>query len=162
MPLVVVPARAGLNGRPFRRSEFPVILQPCGQLMPRINRPHADVSRWRRGIRDIAARLAHNADTTSWRRSIAEAVFDADDQAHVLEELRRGARVTEAAAAVGLAVNALYGRAEWDADFADRLEETLANTCPAGDYCGRPAGVKHGGHRRACRRAQHPPKRRSR
>jgi hypothetical protein len=120
--------------------------------------PKLDVTRYRQKARDPQARAAHAADTTSWRRSVAEADFGPDEHAQLLAALRAGLRLTAAAAELGLTANAVYGRARWDAEFGDALETVLAETCPAGDWCGRPAGVKHGGHCADCRRAHHPPR----
>jgi hypothetical protein len=110
--------------------------------------PKSDVTRWRQKARDPKARAAHAADTTSWRRSLAEADFGPEEQAELIENLRAGLRITEAAAAVGMTANAVYGRARWDVEFGNALEQVLAETCPAGDMCGRPAG---GEARRALR-----------
>ena len=112
-----------------------------------------DVTRWRYGDRDSGARIAQNASTTSWRRDIADAAFPEADQAELLRAIRRGVSVRGAAAALGMTYQAVYGRAAWDVGFAEALETTLADTCPAGDMCGRARGVKHGGHCRACRDA---------
>lgn len=124
--------------------------------------PKSDVTRYRQRARDPKARAAHAADTTSWRRSVAEADFGPDEQEQLFEALRAGLRLTAAAAAVGMTTHAIYGRARWDVEFGDALETVLAETCPAGDLCGRPAGVKHGGHCAECRRAHHPPRARRR
>lgn len=119
--------------------------------------PKLDITRYRQKARDPKARAAHAADTNSWRRSVAEADFGPDEHAELFAGLRSGLRITAAAAAIGMTANAVYGRASWDGEFADALEHVLADTCPAGDWCGRPAGVKHGGHCADCRRAHHPP-----
>lgn len=122
----------------------------------------SDVTRYRQRARDAAARAAHAADTTSWRRSIAEADFGPDEQQQLVDALRRGASMTQAAAEIGLSTNLVYGRTQWDPDFSSELEAALTETCPAGELCGRPAGVKHGGHCAACRAAHHPPRSRGR
>jgi hypothetical protein len=116
-----------------------------------------DVTRWRKRDRDRAARVAHNADTTSWRRGIAEVDFNPDDQAELLRHIRSGATVAQAAARLGMTFQAVYGRARWDVSFGQALEDLLAATCPAGDWCGRPKGVKLGGHCSGCRASHHPP-----
>jgi hypothetical protein len=121
-----------------------------------------DVSRYRSGDRDDQARAAHTADTTSWRHGIAEVVFTGEDQQLLLDRLREGWRMRAAAAAVGLSFQAVYGRASWDGEFRDALEEVLATTCPAEGVCGTASGVKHGGHCAACRSAHHPPRSRIR
>ncbi|HEY2096299.1 MAG TPA: hypothetical protein VGH72_07545 [Pseudonocardia sp.] len=118
----------------------------------------SNTTRWRYGARDDAARTAHTAGTVAWRRSIAEAIFGATEQETVFAALRAGLTLTQAAKALDLTTNAIYGRARWDHAFRDQLEEVLDETCPAGDYCGRPAGVKFGGHCRSCREAHHPPR----
>jgi hypothetical protein len=124
--------------------------------------PKLNVTRYRQKARDPQARAAHAADTTSWRRSIAEADFGPEEQVLLFKSLR--ADLPIAAAAAGMTVNGVYGRARWDGEFGDALETVLAETCPArtaptGDMCGRPVGVRrHGGHCADCRRAYHPPR----
>jgi hypothetical protein len=130
--------------------------------------PKSDVTRYRQRARDPKARAAHAADTTSWRRSVAEADFGPDEHAQLFDALRAGLRLTAAVAAaaatVGLTANAVYGRSRWDGEFGDSLEKVLAETCPAriaptGDFCGRPACARlHGGHCADCRRAHHRPR----
>ncbi|AIG81291.1 Hypothetical protein AJAP_42620 (plasmid) [Amycolatopsis japonica] len=113
---------------------------------------YADVSRWRKGARDDVARAAHNAETTSWRRSLREATFDPEDHEVLFEQLRAGLRLSEAAAVVGQTTHAVYGRARWDAEFSEKLERVLAETCPA-EICGTAKGARQGGHCASCRAA---------
>lgn len=116
-----------------------------------------DTSRYRNGERDDDARAAHSAESASWRYDIAEVVFSVEDQQELLARLRAGWALPAAAASVGMRYQAIYGRAKWDSSFHEQLEAVLAETCPAGRWCGRPSGVKHGGHCASCRAAHHPP-----
>ncbi|OLZ43619.1 hypothetical protein BS329_38850 [Amycolatopsis coloradensis] len=113
---------------------------------------YADVSRWRQGDRDDSARAAHNAEITSWRRSLREAEFDVDDHEILFAQLRAGLRLSEAAAVVGQTTNGVYGRARWDPEFRDKLEQVLAETCRA-EICGTASGARQGGHCAPCRAA---------
>ncbi|WP_280426425.1 hypothetical protein [Nocardia carnea] len=104
--------------------------------------------------RDEAARAEHAAVSRRWRHELADAVFNARDRHMLLAAVRDGVRVSEAAAAVGVTHQQVYGRTEWDPDFRDALEEALTTSCPAGAYCGTPSGKRrHGGRCLACRRA---------
>jgi hypothetical protein len=116
------------------------------------------VTRYRYGARGAAAGAAHSAASVAWRRAIAEAIFGTAEQDTLFAALRAGLTLTQAAKALDLTPQAVYGRARWDTDFHDRLEDVLDETCPAEDLCGRPAGVKNGGHCAACRAAHHPPR----
>jgi hypothetical protein len=120
-----------------------------------------NTTRYRFGDCDDEARAAHTAETTSWKRGIAEVVFTPEDQQVLLDAIRAGATVT-AAAALGLSFQAVYGRGSWDEEFRDALDTALADTCPAAHACGTPSGVKHGGHCRDCCAAHHPPRRQGR
>ncbi|MBF6333584.1 hypothetical protein [Nocardia transvalensis] len=105
--------------------------------------------------RDAAARAAHASVSKQWRRQLAAAAFHRRDQAKLLTMIRSGTTLTAAAAELGLSHQAVYGRANWDTRFGNRLERVLAATCPAGSRCGTPAGARfHGGHCRACRNAK--------
>ncbi|MGW5383979.1 hypothetical protein [Nocardia sp. NPDC003963] len=104
--------------------------------------------------RDEAARAGHAAVSRRWRRGLADAVFNAGDRQMLLAAVRDGASVAEAAAAVGVTHQQVYGRTEWDPDFRAALEGALAASCPAGALCGTPSGKRrHGGRCLACRRA---------
>ncbi|MGV9679096.1 hypothetical protein ACWDSJ_27760 [Nocardia sp. NPDC003482] len=107
------------------------------------------------GARDAEARRGHAAASRRWRRQRAATRFTPDDQARLLELIRRGRTVAEAASEIGLSFQAVFKRTLWDPRFGDRLEKALAETCPAGQWCGTAAGARfHRGHCRACRHAK--------
>lgn len=109
--------------------------------------------------RDQRARAAHADVSRTWRREIATQAFDDRDKQVLLAAVREGMTVTEAAAAIHVSHQQVYGRARWDHEFREALEDALAQTCPAGQYCGTPTGVRHhGGRCQACRAAKHPPR----
>lgn len=122
--------------------------------MPRF----APTTRYRYGDRDRSARTAHAAESKRWRREIAVSLLGPVEQEVLFAALRAGFALAQAARAIDLTTNAIYGRAAWDEDFRDQLDEVLDETCPAGEWCGRASGVKKGGHCRACREAHHPPR----
>lgn len=118
---------------------------------------YSDNSRYHRHrARDQQARAGHADVSRQWRRALADAAFNAGDRERLVAAVRAGATVAEAAAALSLTPQQVYGRASWDTEFAAELDDALAQTCPAGAHCGTATGARHhGGRCRDCRRAHH-------
>ncbi|WP_433716976.1 hypothetical protein ACQP2U_42370 (plasmid) [Nocardia sp. CA-084685] len=111
-----------------------------------------------RKARDAEARAAHAAASRQWRRALAAAAFNRDDQKRLLNAIRNGTTVANAARDLGLTHQAIYKRASWDTRFGNQLERALAETCPAGTHCGKPSGARfYHGHCHACRIAKRHP-----
>ncbi|MCZ9325743.1 hypothetical protein [Nocardia farcinica] len=126
----------------------------------RLTAPNSDNSRYHLyGARDRRARAAHADVSRAWRREIATLAFDDRDKQVLLAAVREGMTVAEAGASISVSHQQVYGRARWDYALREALEDALAQTCPAGQYCGIPGGVRHhGGRCHACRAAKHPPR----
>ncbi|MBF6588428.1 hypothetical protein IU414_27170 [Nocardia farcinica] len=122
--------------------------------------PYNDNSRYHvLAARDGRARAAHAEVSRAWRRKIATQAFDDRAAQVLLAAVREGMTVAEAAAVIEVTHQQVYGRARWDGEFREALEDALDQTCPAGEFCGTPSGVRHhGGRCKACRAAKHPPR----
>lgn len=121
---------------------------------------YADVSRYRAGARDRAARSAHTTQSRTWRRGIAEVLLDQVDRDLFLRALESVADVVLAAEKIGATAGQIYGRTQWDAEFRDAVDEVLARVCRAKvfDRCGSAVGYKRGGRCRACKTAHRSPR----
>lgn len=119
----------------------------------------AATARWRYGDRDREALAAHNLDTRRWRRELADAEFPPRCREQLLVELARTPDMVEAASAVGVSHELVYGRMRRDTAFRDRVEAVLAAHCRAlaTGQCGTARGYRDAGGRCAsCRRAKRP------
>lgn len=119
---------------------------------------HKPNTRYHNGARDNGARADHAAVSRTWRRDIADALFNDNDRTVPLEAVASGVSVREAATSLGLYHQTVYARCRWDLAFAEQLETALAAACPAGDRCGTTVGYRYGGRCRNCRRAHHRPR----
>lgn len=122
----------------------------------------SDVTRYRYGARkasDAAATRAHVTQSREWRRDLATAAFDLDDQARLLTLLPEHPDVAEAAGLIGVTAGQVYGRMRWDSEFAEQVETLLATHCRAlrNGGCGTARGFKRGGRCQACRQAHRAP-----
>lgn len=116
---------------------------------------YADVSRYRAGARDRAARSAHTTQSRTWRRDIAEVLLDQADRELFVQALEATADVVAAAEKIGVTASQIYGRMRWDAPFRDTVDAVLTRNCRAKavDRCGSAVGYKRGGRCRACKAA---------
>lgn len=87
-------------------------------------------SRYRAGEHTPDTRAAHAADTTSWRRTLADAEFSPELRARFLDLLRETGTVKATARGLGLTPQRVYGRMTRDAQFAAAVEER-SSRCPA-------------------------------
>lgn len=119
--------------------------------------PHGTVNRWRSGCRCNECAHAHNGDTRTWRRSLADAAFPARTRTRLLRAIRGGATVVDAAERVGVTQHAVYARRRFDTQWGEQLDEALM----AGRNPDAPHGTETGYRRWGCRcpecRAAHHP-----
>ncbi|MER5615875.1 hypothetical protein [Streptomyces sp. NPDC002215] len=88
---------------------------------------------YRVGCRCPACKKAHSAATTERKRALSGAAFTEEQRNRVVELVSGQMPVAEAAAEVGVTLAQVYGRAVWDADFADRLDEAAWSLCVLGE-----------------------------
>ncbi|MFG1858432.1 hypothetical protein ACGFJT_41835 [Actinomadura geliboluensis] len=94
------------------------------------------LNRWRKGDRTDTTRAIHNADLRAWRREQAAARLPPAQQRNLLNQIATGTPLPEAAAAHGLTVQRLFGRARWDQTWRDALDAAL--------LAGRRDDIDHG------------------
>ncbi|QYN41204.1 hypothetical protein K1T35_48575 (plasmid) [Pseudonocardia sp. DSM 110487] len=114
----------------------------------------APTSRYRAGHRDAVSRAGHAADTTGWRRRLAQIEVDDITLALLVSAVRASGDLRDAAERCGLTVQKVYGRMAWDARFSEQLELALAEACSGGEHCGTVRGYRSGGRCAACRTAK--------
>jgi hypothetical protein len=80
----------------------------------------------------------------TYRRGLAEATFGARSRAQVLEALRGGASVPQAAAQVFVSAAQVHGRTRWDPAFRVALDDALdvGSASRMSEYCGTPTGYR--------------------
>jgi tellurite resistance protein len=81
---------------------------------------------YRRGVHTPETRRAHALGNAAVRRSWADRAFPEHERKIVLDALRRGALLAEAARMVDVYYQAILGRAKWDEDFAAALTAARA------------------------------------
>ncbi|WP_086681814.1 hypothetical protein [Streptomyces pseudogriseolus] len=116
---------------------------------------YAPATLYRVGCRCSQCVHAHGVDSRNRRRALAEEAFPAEKRTRLVELVSAGAPVAEAAEKVGVSLSRVYGRANWDAAFAEDLDEAAWSLCVLGDTnpaCGTAAGYRGNGEKRpACR-----------
>lgn len=128
--------------------------------MPPPPAQHGTTNRWRTGCRepDCGCRQAHNTDTRTYRRNLADRAFPPKARTRLLRLISRGATITEAAEQVGVTTHAVYGRRRVDPAWGNRLDAALMAGRDPDVPHGIPSGYRH--HRcrcPECRAAHHPP-----
>lgn len=110
---------------------------------------------YRDGDRTPPVRDAKNADHRVYRRAIASAVFGPVQRARVLDQLRGGTPLPEAARGVSVTAAQVHGRARWDPEFRAALDDALdAYSAPfKSDKCGTATGYRNRCRCRPCRTA---------
>lgn len=109
---------------------------PVEQLSP--------TTRYRYAERTADTRRAHADESTVWRRSLAEAELSPERREELLTLIRRGTRVAEAAAQVGVSWQRVYGLAAYNTEFSDALDAATAEAC----VCGGTPWLRTEGRRR--------------
>ncbi|WP_228984231.1 hypothetical protein [Streptomyces sp. DH12] len=90
------------------------------------------VTLYRVGCRCPACVAAHSAESLERRRALAEEAFTAEQRRRVLELIAAQTPAPEAAEKVGVTLHQVYGRALWDAEFAEELDEAGWSLCVLG------------------------------
>ncbi|MET8696844.1 hypothetical protein ABZV65_30390 [Streptomyces bauhiniae] len=87
---------------------------------------------YRVGCRCPNCRAAHTKESQERKRALAEAAFPAEKRQLVLDLVEAQTPVAEAASEAGVPLAAVYGRALWDAVFAEALDEAGWSLCVLG------------------------------
>ncbi|MFC1405686.1 MULTISPECIES: hypothetical protein [Streptacidiphilus] len=122
--------------------------------------PHQDLSPltlWRLGCRCERCTAAHNDRDRDRRRQLADTVLTEDIRRQLLATVAAGAPASEAAAAVGVSAQRVYGVASRDQEFAAELAEAGWSLCAAGRAdarCSTPAAYRDGCRGTGCRLAR--------
>ncbi|MFI6688365.1 helix-turn-helix domain-containing protein [Streptomyces sp. NPDC050485] len=152
----------GSRMRPHRRGGR-VHTWSGAQLLRIANRPvkvtfdhdrYAAATLYRVGCRCPLCVRAHSKDSLQRRHALAEEAFPYEARRRVLELVEAQMPVSEAAAEVGVTLRQVYGRANWDAGFAEDLDEAAWSLCVLGEddpACATPSGYRGSANRPACR-----------
>ncbi|MFE4496096.1 hypothetical protein ACFRKD_26945 [Streptomyces niveus] len=89
----------------------------------------APATLYRFGCRCLACTKAHSAESRERRRALAEEAFTIEQRRRVLELVAAETPVPEAAEKVGVTLHQIYGRANWDVEFAEELDEAGWSLC---------------------------------
>ncbi|OKI74952.1 hypothetical protein AMK11_35135 [Streptomyces sp. CB02414] len=92
----------------------------------------APATLYRVGCRCAACVDAHSAESRERRRALAEEAFTAEQRRRVLDLVAARTPVAEAAKEAGVTLHQVYGRANWDAAFAEELDEAGWSLCVLG------------------------------
>ncbi|WP_328373405.1 hypothetical protein OG800_50235 (plasmid) [Streptomyces sp. NBC_00445] len=106
---------------------------------------YSPVTLYRVGCRCDVCAQAHADASKAQRRASAEETFPAESRRQLLKQITDGMPVAQAAAAVGVSRSRVYGRADWDPDFAEELDEATWSLCVAGEdspVCGTASGYR--------------------
>lgn len=113
---------------------------------------------YRVGCRCPICVQAHSADSLARKRALADETFTAEQRARLIGLVAQRTPVADAAAKVGVTLLQVYGRANWDAGFAEEIDEAAWGLCVLGQddpRCSTPSGYRgnpHGDYPRpACR-----------
>ncbi|MGW2496174.1 hypothetical protein ACWCV2_16950 [Streptomyces pseudogriseolus] len=119
---------------------------------------YAPATLYRVGCRCPTCVRAHSADSQERKRALADEVFPPEKRARLVALVADSVPVAEATAEVGVTVGQVYGRATWDAAFAEEIDEAAWSLCVLGQddpacstasgYRGKPGGKSP---RPACR-----------
>lgn len=99
---------------------------------------------YREGDRSTRVIRGKNESLRAYRRQIADAMFGPKARAHVLQQVSSGVPLAEAAAQVHVSVVRVHGRALWDEEFRQQLDDALDEYSRPfmSDKCGTPAGYR--------------------
>jgi hypothetical protein len=100
---------------------------------------------YRVGCRCPVCVNAHSTESRARRRGLAEAAFTGEQRKRVLNAVAAGTPVADAAHQAKVTLHQVYGRATWDAEFAEDLDEAGWALCVLGHddpLCGRPGAYR--------------------
>ncbi|MFE7664731.1 hypothetical protein [Streptomyces celluloflavus] len=117
---------------------------------------YAPATLYRVGCRCRVCMAAHSAESWQRRRALAEEAFSSEQRRQVLALVEAETPVHEAAEQVGVTPQQVYGRANWDLEFAEQLDEAAWSLCvfgPEDPQCSTAGGYRGNerGGRPACR-----------
>lgn len=113
-------------------------------------------SAYRRGDRRRASTAAHSAVSRAWRRALSETEIGPAQRAAILAVIGETGSVAQAAEAVGVTQQQIYGLASWHAEWREKLDDATAGWCAVHNpRCGTPTGYRHHGGRCPQCRAAH-------
>lgn len=93
---------------------------------------YSPVTLWRIGCRCEPCTQAHNKETRARCWAAADAAFPENARVVLLAALTLGTPLPDAAAAVGVNPAQVYGRAKWDTEFSQALDEAGWGLCALG------------------------------
>jgi hypothetical protein len=105
----------------------------------------APTTLYRVGCRCPVCTAAHSVESKERRRALAEEAFPEPKRERLLQLVSGARPVADAAAEVGVSIHQVYGRANWDAAFAERLDESGWSLCVLGESdaaCGTASGYR--------------------
>ncbi|WP_244224160.1 hypothetical protein [Streptomyces tirandamycinicus] len=88
---------------------------------------------------------AHTVESRERRHRLSDEAFPEEKQKRLLGLVADQMPVAEAAAAVGVTLGQVYGRANWDPSFAEELDEAAWSLCvlgPDSPGCSTPSGYR--------------------
>lgn len=88
---------------------------------------------YRVGCRCPVCTAAHSAESKDRRRALAEDAFPEPKRRRLVELVSGSMPVPDAAKKIGVTIYQVYGRAAWDAEFAEALDEAGWSLCVLGD-----------------------------
>ncbi|WP_307820462.1 hypothetical protein [Streptomyces sp. MC1] len=94
---------------------------------------YAPSTLYRVGCRCPECTAAHNTESRQRRRALAEEKFPEPQRTRLVELVGEGTPVEDAAQEVGVSVGYVFGRATWDAAFADALDDAGWALCVLGE-----------------------------
>lgn len=116
---------------------------------------YAPTALYRAGCRCPRCTAAHNQESRTWRRDLADAAFPAPAREHLLGQVSRGTPLADAAADAGTTPGRVHGYALRDPQFAQALDEAGWSLCvlgPGAPRCSTPTAYRGRGEQQpACR-----------
>jgi hypothetical protein len=106
---------------------------------------YAPATLYRAGCRCPVCVQAHSADSRARNHALAEDAFPRQARKRLLALVTNAMPVAEAAKEVGVPLGYVYGRAIWDAEFGEALDEAAWSLCVLGEDdpgCSTPSGYR--------------------
>jgi hypothetical protein len=93
---------------------------------------YAPTTLYRVGCRCPTCTAAHTDESVARKRALSEEAFSAAQRRQVLDLVAAGASIPEAAGQAETSPHQVYGRALWDPEFADELDDAGWALCALG------------------------------